>query len=44
MVIFLNSTIYNPTFSTQTKDLLTSKTKDFGFKCDISDKTIKKFL
>ena len=44
MIIFLNSTIYNPTFSTQTKDLLTSKTKDFGFKCDISDKTIKKFL
>ena len=44
MVIFLNSTIYNPTFSTQTKELLTTKSKDFGFKCDISDKTIKKFL
>jgi len=44
MIIFLNATIYNPTFSTQTKDKLTSVTKDFGFKCDISEKTIKKFL
>lgn len=40
--LFLRSTIINPQFSSQTKELLTTQVKDFGCRIDISDKFIDK--
>jgi DNA topoisomerase-2 len=40
--IFLKSTIVNPSFSSQTKDSLTSKIASFGSKCEVSNDFIKK--
>jgi DNA topoisomerase-2 len=42
LFIFLKSTIINPTFSSQTKEELTTNIKDFGFRFDISDEFILK--
>ncbi len=42
LFIFLRSTIKNPTFSSQTKEQLTTQVKDFGCKIEISDKFIEK--
>jgi DNA topoisomerase-2 len=39
--IFINSTIINPSFSSQTKEKLITEVKDFGFTYPISDKLIK---
>tara|TARA_B110000208_G_C11789740_1_gene437003 strand:- start:65 stop:3499 length:3435 start_codon:yes stop_codon:yes gene_type:complete len=44
LVIFINSTIVNPQFSSQTKEELKTKVSEFGSKCDISDKIIKKLV
>jgi DNA topoisomerase II len=42
--IFLNSTIVNPAFSSQTKEKLITEVKDFGFDFEISDKTMNLIL
>jgi DNA topoisomerase-2 len=42
LFLFVKSTIVNPTFSSQTKDTLTSNVKDFGFRFDVSDEFIMK--
>jgi len=42
--IFLNSTIINPAFSSQTKEKLITEVKDFGFDFEISDKTMNLIL
>jgi len=40
--IFINSTIINPDFDTQTKENLTTNTSDFGSKCNVPDDFITK--
>lgn len=42
--LFLNSTVINPSFSSQTKEKLITEVKDFGYKYEISDKLIKQIL
>lgn len=42
--IYLNSTIVNPSFSSQTKEKLITEVKDFGFTYEISEKMIKWIL
>lgn len=44
MFIFLNSTIVNPSFSSQTKEKLITEVKDFGFTYEVQEKTIKAIL
>lgn len=40
--LFLKAVVDNPTFSSQSKDLMTLQSKDFGCKVDVSDKFIEK--
>jgi DNA topoisomerase-2 len=40
--IFLRSTVVNPQFSSQTKEMLTTQVKDFGCRVEVSDKFIDK--
>ena len=42
--IFINSTIVNPSFSSQTKEKLITEIKDFGYTYEVSDKLIKSIL
>ena len=42
--IFINSTIVNPSFSSQTKEKLITEVKDFGSTYQVTDKTIKSIL
>ena len=42
--IFINSTIINPSFSSQTKEKLITEVKDFGHTFQVSDKLIKTIL
>jgi DNA topoisomerase II len=42
LTIFLNSTIENPSFDSQTKDYLTTTSSKFGSSCEVSDKFIDK--
>jgi DNA topoisomerase-2 len=42
--LFLNSTVVNPSFSSQTKEKLITEIKDFGFTYQVSDKLIKQIL
>ena len=42
LMIFINSTIENPQFDSQTKDYLNTAVSNFGSKCEISDKFIEK--
>jgi DNA topoisomerase-2 len=42
LCIFLNSTIENPSFDSQTKDYLTTITSKFGSSCVVGDKFIEK--
>ena len=44
LVIFVNSVIENPQFSSQTKEELKSKSNTFGSEGIVSDKTIKKLI
>ncbi len=44
LVFFINSTIINPSFTSQTKEELKTKFNDFGSKCELSDTFIKKIL
>jgi DNA topoisomerase-2 len=40
--VFINSLIVNPSFSSQTKEALTTPVANFGSKCELSDDFIKK--
>ncbi|KAI1281234.1 DNA topoisomerase [Xylaria sp. FL0933] len=40
--IFVNCLITNPAFSSQTKEQLTTKVSQFGSKCELTDKFLKK--
>jgi DNA topoisomerase-2 len=42
LMVFVNSTIVNPKFDSQTKETLTTNQKDFGSTCELSDDFIKK--
>ena len=42
ITIFLNSTIVNPSFDSQTKDYLNTPSSKFGSSCTVSDKFIEK--
>lgn len=42
LMVFVKATIPNPTFDSQTKDLLTTPASKFGFKCELSDKFLDK--
>lgn len=42
--IFINSTVVNPSFSSQTKEKLITEVKDFGFTYQVSEKIIKSIL
>lgn len=42
--IYLNTTIINPSFSSQTKEKLITEVKDFGFTFEVSEKLIKWIL
>ena len=44
LVFFINSTIVNPSFTSQTKEELKTKQSEFGSKCELSDAFIKKIL
>jgi len=42
--LFLNATVVNPSFSSQTKEKLITEVKDFGFTYEVTDKLIKSIL
>lgn len=42
MFLFLRATVVNPTFSSQTKELLTTQSKDFGCSVQLTDSFIQK--
>ena len=42
MMLFLKCSIENPSFSSQTKEYMTTVTKNFGSKCTVSDQFIDK--
>jgi len=42
MLLFLNSTISNPSFDSQTKEYCTTVSTKFGSKFEVSDKFIEK--
>lgn len=42
--IFINSTVVNPSFSSQTKEKLITEVKDFGYTYQVPDKMIKSIL
>lgn len=42
--LFVNATVVNPSFSSQTKEKLITETKDFGFTHQVSEKMIKSIL
>lgn len=44
MMIFLNATVVNPSFSSQTKEKLITEIKDFGFTYEVPEKLIKSIL
>ncbi|QLQ78910.1 hypothetical protein HG537_0B02580 [Torulaspora globosa] len=44
MFLFVNCLIENPAFTSQTKEQLTTRVRDFGSRCEISDDYIKKIM
>ena len=42
IIVFINSVIINPAFTSQVKETLKTKVVDFGSTCELSDKFIKK--
>ncbi|OEJ88358.1 DNA topoisomerase 2 [Hanseniaspora osmophila] len=42
--LFINCLIENPAFTSQTKEQMTTRVKDFGSKCEISDEYITKIM
>jgi DNA topoisomerase-2 len=41
LFVFVNSLIENPGFDSQTKETLTTPMKDFGSRCNLSEKFLK---
>lgn len=44
MFVFINCQIENPAFTSQTKEQLTTRVKDFGSKCELRDEFINKIM
>ncbi|SCU97353.1 LAMI_0F09758g1_1 [Lachancea mirantina] len=44
MFIFVNCQVENPAFTSQTKEQLTTRVRDFGSKCDIKDEFVRKIM
>ena len=44
LTIMIDTLIVNPTFSSQTKEKLTSRIEDFGSECNIDDKVMTKII
>lgn len=44
LFLFLNTTVINPSFSSQTKEKLITEVKDFGFTYEVSSKLMKEIL
>lgn len=44
LMVFVKSTIVNPTFDSQTKETLTTQVTKFGSKCELSDKFFDKLF
>lgn len=44
LFIFINSTVINPAFSSQTKEKLITEIKEFGYEFDVSDKLVNQIL
>lgn len=44
MFIFINCLVENPAFTSQTKEQLTTRVKDFGSRCEISNEYINKIM
>ncbi|SCW02045.1 LAFE_0E12948g1_1 [Lachancea fermentati] len=44
MFLFINCQIENPAFTSQTKEQLTTRVKDFGSTCEVRDEFIKKIM
>lgn len=44
MFLFVNCLIENPAFTSQTKEQLTTRVRDFGSRCEISDDYVKKIM
>lgn len=44
LFVFINSTIENPSFDSQTKNYLNTPASRFGCKCDVSDKFIEQII
>lgn len=42
--LFVNCLIENPAFTSQTKEQLTTRVRDFGSRCEISDDYVKKIM
>ena len=42
--LFVNALIINPSFKSQTKEILSTKVSDFGSKCVLDDNFIKKLM
>ena len=42
LAIFVNCLIHNPAFDSQTKEFLTTKPKNFGTSCKLSDAFLRK--
>ena len=42
LMLFVNCTIVNPAFDSQTKDFMNTPISKFGSKCEVSDKFIDK--
>ncbi|QLL31396.1 hypothetical protein HG536_0B02590 [Torulaspora globosa] len=44
LFLFVNCLIENPAFTSQTKEQLTTRVRDFGSRCEVSDDYIKKIM
>lgn len=44
LFLFVNATVVDPSFNSQTKEELTLRSSKFGFKCEISDKFIEDLI
>jgi DNA topoisomerase-2 len=44
LFVFLNVTINNPTFDSETKETRTLKSSDFGSTCDLPDNWLKRLM
>ena len=44
LYVFVNSLIVNPAFKSQTKEALNTNVPDFGSRCELNDKFVKKMM